>query len=354
MGGFFPTVRPTREGETAPDEPRRLPTLRPLGHAVADCRRHAGRTHRRQNAIRTRAGAPEWLVGVERTAVYRDHRRRLGPGRPVLPGAARGAGGRDGGGGARPARPDVVRAARAGPFPGGVGDVAALAEHRALPGGSRPPSRRSRDRSARGRARRAAGRAQPARFRKDPRGHAPQRVSGRAGRGRGRPRRMELHVLPVRQPLARRALGLAAVRPPSEPQLLRPRGSDGAHPMLHGGRAGPCRCRAARRPRPVRGRGAQGARADALAFAGDARQRPRLAFDERRGPPSGPLALRRPSSSGRRASGQPDRALRGPDLRPAPGPSETRPARSRRVLCRAAPAGSPKGEDRRGRTASRR
>ena len=303
---------PSDDGSIARDGTGRLPTLCPLRRAVADCRRHAGRAHREQNAVRARAGTSEGLVGAERTAIHRDHHGRDRPRRAVLPRTAGRAFGGHGGGRSRSSGQDVIGSAGEGAFPRRVRDVEALAEYRALFGEPRPPPRRSRVRAARSGARHSARGPQRSRVRKDARGDAAQRLSRRSGGRTGRSRRMEFHFLPLRHAGASRTLGLAALRPPFEPQLLRARRPDGAHPLLHGGGAGPRRCRAACGDRPVRGRRTQGSRPDALACARHAGPGDRLALDEKRGPPSRPMALRRPSPSGRRAPGQPDRALRGP------------------------------------------
>ena len=118
--------------------------------------------------------------------------------------------------------------------------------------------------------------------------------------------------LSVRRAVGVRAVGLAAVWASSEPELFCDRPADGADAVFFRRRAELCRHRAVRRHPSVRGRGARGARADALAVAAAAAEGDRGPFDDGRRSAAGPPAFRRQSASRRRVSGQPHRAVRGP------------------------------------------
>ena len=158
----------------------------------------------------------------------------------------------------------VARSRRSVELSGRLQPVAALAEHRALCRGLRAAPRRGRRAAARRGDGGAARQHERARLRAVARRDAAQPLPRRPGRRPGGAGRMELHLLPVRQAVGERALGLAVLRPSPRAQLLRARPADGAHPGVLGRRAELRRSRPVQGHPHVPGRGARRPHADAL------------------------------------------------------------------------------------------
>ena len=147
---------------------------------------------------------------------------------PVLAAPGRRANPGDGRGRRRPAGDAASRPTRRGGLSGRFRFVAAVAEHRTPCRGAWPPPRRGsvqRSRSGHGGA---AGQPEREGLRGFEKRDAAQPLSRRSREMSRSARRMELHIQPVRRPIALGTVGMAALRPSFEPELLRGRRADDA------------------------------------------------------------------------------------------------------------------------------
>ncbi len=243
----------------------------------------------------------------------------------------------------------VARTTGGDELPRRIRTVALLAEHRAVRRRLWVAARRSVGPRARSGDGGAAREPERERVRNLARCHATQPFPGRPRRLPGGAGRMELSVLPVRRAFHDRALGLAALRAPSHPQLLCARTANGADAGVPGGRAGIRGHRTVRGREPVRGRGAWRARAHALTLARAAAPGHRRSLDGRRRSAGRPPPFRGQPAPRRRPSGQSRHSLRrraGLGALRSAAPRAARPDRALCCLAAAWPSGGTHGGDR--------